>query len=96
MELVLHCHDRGDRAGLREMVGVELDGAAQYGTAGLGVAGGTAHPQSGQWSGARYLTSWQHTASPLMVALVQEAAADIEERLLGIGSERERVALRAS
>lgn len=53
------------------------------------------NPVSGRVLGLIDLTSWQHTASPLMVALVQEAAADIEERLLDIGSERERAALRA-
>ncbi|MFE9644404.1 sigma-54-dependent Fis family transcriptional regulator [Streptomyces sp. NPDC006365] len=53
------------------------------------------NPISGRVLGLIDLTSWQHTASPLMVALVQEAAADIEERLLDIGSEREQAALRA-
>ncbi|NEB79141.1 GAF domain-containing protein, partial [Streptomyces sp. SID14478] len=53
------------------------------------------NPVSGRMLGLIDLTSWQHTASPLMVALVREAAADIEERLLDIGSERERAALRA-
>ncbi|MEU6251449.1 GAF domain-containing protein [Streptomyces sp. NPDC047043] len=50
---------------------------------------------SGRVLGLIDLTSWQHTASPLMLALVREAAADIEERLLEIGSERERAAFRA-
>ncbi|GGJ06945.1 Fis family transcriptional regulator [Streptomyces brasiliensis] len=53
------------------------------------------NPASGRVIGLIDLTSWQHTASPLMLALVREAAADIEERLLDIGSERERAALRA-
>lgn len=53
------------------------------------------NPASGRVIGLIDLTSWQHTASPLMAALVQEVAADIEERLLDIGSERERAALRA-
>lgn len=53
------------------------------------------NPVSGRVIGLIDLTSWQHTASPLMMALVREAAADIEERLLHIGSERERAALRA-
>ncbi|MGW6360152.1 sigma-54-dependent Fis family transcriptional regulator [Streptomyces sp. NPDC055092] len=53
------------------------------------------NPASGRVLGLIDLTSWQHTASPLMVALVREAATDIEERLLDIGSERERAALRA-
>ncbi|MFV8183417.1 sigma-54-dependent Fis family transcriptional regulator [Streptomyces sp. AF1B] len=53
------------------------------------------NPVSGRVLGLIDLTSWQHTASPLMVALVREAAADIEERLLDLGSERERAALRA-
>ncbi|WP_329133716.1 Fis family transcriptional regulator [Streptomyces sp. NBC_01476] len=53
------------------------------------------NPASGRVLGLIDLTSWQHSASPLMVALVREAAADIEERLLDIGSERERAALRA-
>lgn len=53
------------------------------------------NPISGRVLGLIDLTSWQHTASPLMVALVQEAAADIEERLLEIGSQRERAAFRA-
>ncbi|MFD8000450.1 sigma-54-dependent Fis family transcriptional regulator [Streptomyces mirabilis] len=53
------------------------------------------NPVSGRVIGLIDLTSWQHTASPLMMALVREAAADIEERLLHIGSERERASLRA-
>jgi transcriptional regulator of acetoin/glycerol metabolism len=53
------------------------------------------NPASGRLLGLIDLTSWQHTASPLMLALVREAAADIEERVLDIGSERERAALRA-
>lgn len=53
------------------------------------------NPASGRLIGLIDLTSWQRTASPLMLALVREAAADIEERLLDIGSERERAALRA-
>ncbi|TQE20293.1 Fis family transcriptional regulator [Streptomyces ipomoeae] len=53
------------------------------------------NPISGRVVGLIDLTSWEHTASPLMTALVREAAADIEERLLDIGSERERAALRA-
>ncbi|MET7764895.1 GAF domain-containing protein [Streptomyces sp. NPDC005393] len=53
------------------------------------------NPASGRVLGLIDLTSWQHSASPLMLALVREAAADIEERLLDIGSERERAALRA-
>jgi transcriptional regulator of acetoin/glycerol metabolism len=53
------------------------------------------NPASGRVLGLIDLTSWRHTASPLMLALVREAAADIEERLLDIGSERERAALRA-
>ncbi|WP_159039720.1 sigma-54-dependent Fis family transcriptional regulator [Streptomyces sp. TP-A0356] len=53
------------------------------------------NPSSGRLIGLIDLTSWQHTASPLMMALVREAAADIEERMLEIGSERERAAFRA-
>ncbi|WP_330281294.1 sigma-54-dependent Fis family transcriptional regulator [Streptomyces sp. NBC_00588] len=53
------------------------------------------NPVSGRVVGLIDLTSWQRTASPLMTALVSEAAADIEERLLDIGSERERAAFRA-
>ncbi|MGW0582955.1 sigma-54-dependent Fis family transcriptional regulator [Streptomyces sp. NPDC002920] len=53
------------------------------------------NPASGRVIGLIDLTSWQDTASPLMMALVREAAADIEERLLHIGSERERAVLRA-
>jgi transcriptional regulator of acetoin/glycerol metabolism len=53
------------------------------------------NPSSGRVLGLIDLTSWQHSASPLMGALVREAAADIEERLLEIGSQRERAALRA-
>lgn len=53
------------------------------------------NPASGRLIGLIDLTSWRHTASPLMMALVREAAADIEERLLDIGSARERAALRA-
>lgn len=59
------------------------------------VAAPIRNPVSGRVLGLIDLTSWRHTASPLMVALVQEAAADIEERLLDIGSQREQAALRA-
>ncbi|MEW2165592.1 GAF domain-containing protein [Streptomyces sp. NPDC007084] len=53
------------------------------------------NPVTGRVIGLVDLTSWQHTATPLMLALVREAATDIEERLLEIGSLRERAVLRA-
>ncbi|MGQ4511470.1 helix-turn-helix domain-containing protein [Streptomyces sp. DW26H14] len=53
------------------------------------------NPTSGRIIGLVDLTSWRATASPLMVALVQEAAADIEGRLLDLATLRERALLDA-
>ncbi len=52
-------------------------------------------PLSGRLAGVLDLTCWSADATPLMVALAQEAAADIEQRLLEHGSERERAMLTA-
>ncbi|GAA3714307.1 sigma-54-dependent Fis family transcriptional regulator [Streptomyces tremellae] len=53
------------------------------------------NPTSGRIIGLVDLTSWRATASPLMVALVEEAAADIEGRLLDLATLRERALLDA-
>jgi sigma-54 dependent transcriptional regulator, acetoin dehydrogenase operon transcriptional activator AcoR len=53
------------------------------------------NPTSGRIIGLVDLTSWRATASPLMVALAQEAAADIEGRLLDLATLRERALLDA-
>lgn len=51
------------------------------------------NPTSGRVIGLVDITCWRTTASPMMVALARQAAADIEERLLQLGSERERALL---
>jgi sigma-54 dependent transcriptional regulator, acetoin dehydrogenase operon transcriptional activator AcoR len=51
------------------------------------------NPTTGRIVGLIDLTSWRQTASPLMAALVREAASDIEQRLLELGSARERALL---
>lgn len=48
------------------------------------------NPLSGRIEGVIDVTCWSTDATPLMVALVQEAARDIERRLLEQGTERER------
>ncbi|MGW3622924.1 sigma-54-dependent Fis family transcriptional regulator [Streptomyces sp. NPDC000880] len=52
------------------------------------------NPASGRVIGLIDITCWRTEASPLMVALARQAAADIEERLLQLGSEREQALLR--
>ncbi|MEU4227790.1 ATP-binding protein [Nonomuraea sp. NPDC026600] len=53
------------------------------------------HPISGRILGALDLTCLDGLAAPRMFTLVQEAAAEIERRLLGQVSERERTLLRS-
>jgi transcriptional regulator of acetoin/glycerol metabolism len=51
------------------------------------------NPLSRRLVGLLDLTCWSADATPLMAALVQEAASHIEQRLLDDGSERERAML---
>jgi sigma-54 dependent transcriptional regulator, acetoin dehydrogenase operon transcriptional activator AcoR len=51
------------------------------------------NPLSGRIEGVIDVTCWSTHATPLMVALVQEAARDIERRLLEQSTERERALL---
>lgn len=53
------------------------------------------NPLSGRLEGVIDLTCWKVDANPLMMALVQEAAGEIEQRLLEQSTERERALLRA-
>jgi transcriptional regulator of acetoin/glycerol metabolism len=53
------------------------------------------NPISGRLIGLVDLTSWRSTSSPLMIALVTGAAADIESRLLDLATLRERALLQA-
>jgi transcriptional regulator of acetoin/glycerol metabolism len=52
------------------------------------------NPVTGRTEGVIDVTSWSADASPLMPALVQQAATEIEQRLLEEGSQRERALLR--
>ncbi|HEX3841555.1 MAG TPA: GAF domain-containing protein [Acidimicrobiales bacterium] len=51
------------------------------------------NPITGRTEGVIDVTSWSSDASPLMPALVQQAATEIEQRLLEEGSTRERALL---
>jgi transcriptional regulator of acetoin/glycerol metabolism len=51
------------------------------------------NPITGRTEGVIDVTSWSSDASPLMPALVQQAATEIEQRLLEEGSRRERALL---
>jgi transcriptional regulator of acetoin/glycerol metabolism len=51
------------------------------------------NPITGRTEGVIDVTSWSSDSSPLMPALVQQAATEIEQRLLDEGSTRERALL---
>jgi transcriptional regulator of acetoin/glycerol metabolism len=59
-------------------------------------AGAPVHnPLTGRLAGLIDITCWAKDANPLMAALVSQAADEIEQRLLEVGSERERALLTA-
>jgi sigma-54 dependent transcriptional regulator, acetoin dehydrogenase operon transcriptional activator AcoR len=53
------------------------------------------NPFTGRTEGVIDVTAWHSEASPLMAALVQQAAAEIEQRLVEQASERERALLQS-
>ncbi|MEV0407655.1 helix-turn-helix domain-containing protein [Actinoallomurus sp. NPDC050550] len=62
----------------------------------MACAGAPVHdPLTGRLVGLIDVTCWAKDANPLMAALASEAADDIEQRLLELGSERERALLTA-
>ncbi|WP_345360949.1 sigma-54-dependent Fis family transcriptional regulator [Actinoallomurus liliacearum] len=62
----------------------------------MACAGAPVHnPLTGRLAGLIDITCWIKDANPLMAALASEAAEDIEQRLLELGSEHERALLTA-